>query len=70
MRHDFDAIPDGAAIILHPADANMLHRKPVRATRQGFYFYCEGTDPVDGPDYSMRDVSAFCEGWEAVEVAA
>lgn len=69
MRHDFEGIPDGSTITLHPADANMLHRAPVKATRSGFYFFCEGSDPTDGPDYSMRDVSAFCEGWQPVEVA-
>lgn len=56
MRTDFENLPEGRAVI--------LHREPVRAERQGFYLFCEGSDHTEGADYSMRDVSAFCRGWE------
>lgn len=29
LRHDFESIPDGAAVTLFPADTNPLHRQPV-----------------------------------------
>ena len=64
MRTDFENLPDGRAVILHPSEANFLHRDPVRAERQGFYLFCEGSDDTEVADYSMRDVSAFCRGWE------
>ncbi|WP_313350244.1 hypothetical protein [Paracoccus sp. (in: a-proteobacteria)] len=66
MRTDFENLPDRQTVILHPAEANFLHREPVLAVRHGFCIFCEGTDPAEGPDYSMRDVSAFCRGWEVV----
>ena len=64
MRTDFENLPEGRAVILHPSEANFLHREPVRAERQGFLIFCTGSNPADGPDYTMRDVSAFCRGWE------
>lgn len=67
MRTDFENLPEAQAIILHPIEANFPHSKPVRGVRQGFLIFCDGTDPADGPDYSMRDVSAFCRGWEMAE---
>ena len=71
MRHDFENIPENAAVILHPADANLIHRDPVEATRLGDYFYCEGSDPLRmGPDYHLGDVAAFCRGYDLVRVAA
>ena len=70
MRHDFENIPEDADVILHPADANLIHREPVKATRQGAYFFCESTDSECGPDYCLGDVAAFCEGWEMDGVAA
>ena len=71
LRTDFEAIPDGARIRLHPADANLIHRAPVLATRLGDYFYCEGSDPMRmGADYHLGDVAAFCRGYELVEVTA
>lgn len=64
MRTDFENLPEGRAVILHPSEANLLHRKPVRAERQGFYIFAENDPAEEGPSYSMRDVSAFCRGWE------
>lgn len=67
MRTDFHNIEDGQPVLLHPSDANFLHRSPVRATRHGFGFYCAGSDPKDRPDYTIRDVGGFCRGWEAAD---
>lgn len=69
LRHDFENIPEDADVILHPAEANPVHREPVKAMRIGIYFFCEGTDPERGPDYYLGDVAAFCEGWQPIEVA-
>ncbi|TJZ85797.1 hypothetical protein [Paracoccus hibiscisoli] len=71
LRHDFEAIPDFSRIILHPADANLIHRNPVMATRLGDYFYCEGSDPMQmGADYYLGDVAGFMRGYELAEVTA
>lgn len=71
LRTDFDAIPDGARIRLHPADANFIHLEPVVAERIGDGFYCDGSDALRrGPDYRLGDVAAFCRGYELVEVTA
>ena len=71
MRHDFQNIPEGADVILHPADANLIHREPVKATRLGDYFYCEGTDPLRmGADYGLGEIAAFMRGYEMVGVVA
>nr|WP_111299392.1 hypothetical protein [Paracoccus saliphilus] len=71
MRHDFQNIPEDAEIILHPADANLIHREPVKAMRIADYFYCEGSDAERcGASYHLGDVAAFCRGWEMAEVAA
>lgn len=63
MRYDFDQIEDGARITLYPLPDNPLHSKPVAATYAGGYFYCDGTDPTEGPDYYLGDVLANCEGF-------
>ena len=70
LRHDFHNIPEDVDVILHPADANLIHRKSIKATRIADYFFCEGSDPERGPNYHLGDVAAFCEGWTPVEVAA
>ncbi|MGP9804068.1 hypothetical protein [Paracoccus sp. NSM] len=57
LRTDFDAVPDGARIRLHPADANFIHLAPVDAQRIG-------------PDYRISDVAAFFRGYELIEVTA
>lgn len=64
-RTDFEALDDGAEIILHPLPGNPLHKKPVKAIMSGGYFYCEGTNPTDGPDYYFGDVLRYCEGFSA-----
>ena len=63
MRTDFENLQDGDAIILHPNSDNPLHTLPIKATYSGGYFFCEGTDPLDGPDYYFGDVLAFNEGF-------
>lgn len=63
MRTDFDALEDGARIVLHPNADNPLHNKPTTATFHGGYFYCDGTDPALGPDYYFGDVLSFNEGF-------
>jgi hypothetical protein len=63
MRTDFESLTDGARITLYPTPENPLHRKAVNATYQGGYFFCDGTNPMDGPDYYMGDVFAYNEGF-------
>lgn len=70
-RADFENIPEGARIRLHPADANLIHREPVLATRIGNYFYCDDSDPErQGPDYHLGDVAAFFAWFDLVGVTA
>lgn len=63
MRQDFDALNDGDRVILFPNATNPLHKKPVHASYLSGFFYCDGTDPLDGPDYYLRDVLAYNEGF-------
>lgn len=63
MRTDFENLKDGDVVTLHLNSHNPLHTKPVRATFAGGYYYCEGTDPMDGPDYYFRDVVQFNDGF-------
>lgn len=63
MNYDFSEIPDGARIVLFPADANPIQKEPRKATFAGGYFHLDGSNPADGPDYYMGDVAAFCRGW-------
>lgn len=63
MRKDFDSLEDGQKIMLCPNQDNPLHQQPVKTTYSDGYFYCEGSDPVDGPDYYMGDVLKFNIGF-------
>ena len=63
MRTDFEILEDGEIVILHPLPDNPLHKRPIRAVLAGRYFFCEGTDPMDGPDYYFGDVLRFNEGF-------
>jgi len=63
MKTEIEALSDGDAVTLHPNDANPLHKQPVKATYSGGYFFCEGSDPMDGPDYYFGDVLAYNHGW-------
>lgn len=66
MRTDFENLEDGARITLFPNALNPLHKKPVIATMQSGYFLCDGSDPMDGPDYYFGDVLTYNDGFEAV----
>ena len=71
MRTDFENLADGARVILHPNSSNPLHNTPITATYQAGYFYCDGSDPRDGPDYYWRDVLQYNDGFvEEQEVEA
>lgn len=67
MRTDFENLPELKPVTLHPSDANFLHRVPVQGERHGFLIFCTGSNPADGPDYTMADVAAFCRGWKPAE---
>lgn len=58
---DFDFNANDVRVKLYPNDANPIHRAPVMATYLSGYFYCDGTDPLDGPDYYFGDVLTFNE---------
>ena len=68
MRTDFEGLSDGDRITLFPNGDNPLHRQLITATYQSGYFYCDGSDPFDGPDYYFGDVARFNDGFEPVEV--
>ena len=63
MRTDFMEIENGERVTLHPSASNPLHKEPVKATFQSGYFYCDGTDPMEGPDYYLGDVMAYNDGY-------
>lgn len=63
LQTDLRKLKTGATVVLHPNASNPLHDKPVKATYSDGYFYCEGSDPLDGPDYYFRDVLEFNDGW-------
>ncbi len=63
MRTDFENLSDGQQITLHPTANNPLHKKPIKATFQSGYFHCEGTNPMDGPDYYFGDVLRYNQGF-------
>lgn len=56
---DVNELADDSRVRLHPNAANPLHKAPVLATYSGGYFYCDGADPMDGPDYYFGDVCAY-----------
>lgn len=64
MRTDFENLDDGSRIRLYPNNSNPLHKKPVVATYSSGYFYCDGTPPMEGPDYYFGDVMAYNDGFE------
>ena len=66
MESILTQLSDGARVRLHPRPNNPLHKRPVDATYQGGYFYCDGSDPLDGPDYYVRDVLVFNDRIEAL----
>lgn len=52
-------VPDGSRVRLTPNEMNPLHSKPVDATFSGGYFQCDGSNPIEGPDYYWRDVFQY-----------
>ena len=48
LRHDFQNIPEDAEIILHPSEANPIHREPAKDQRIGIYLQCEGSNLYRG----------------------
>lgn len=63
MRQDIENLDNGEQILLHPNPSNPLHSEPVKATFSGGYFFCEGSNPADGPDYYWRDVFQYNQGF-------
>ena len=64
---DVNSLNDGDRVSLTPNAANPLHKRPVEATYSGGYFYCDGTSPMDGPDYYFGDVMAYNERIEVLQ---
>ena len=54
-----ESLMDGDRVTLYPNATNPLHKRPVAAHFSGGYFYCDGTEPADGPDYYFGDVLTF-----------
>ena len=54
---------NGTKVILHPNEDNPLHDNPIEATLSDGYFFCEGSNPLDGPDYYFGDVAQYNEGF-------
>lgn len=52
-------LKDNDRVRLYPNESNPLHKQPVMATYSRGYFYCDGTDPMDGPDYYFGDVLTY-----------
>ena len=68
-RTDFESIKDGDVVKLYPNFDNPLHKPingPVTATYSGGYFYCRGSNPMDGPDYYLGDVMIYNDCFEIV----
>ncbi len=63
MRTDVENLTNGARITLHPNEDNPLHSRDVKASFADGYFFCDGSDPMDGPDYYLGDVLQFCHGY-------
>ena len=61
---------DGDRVRLHPNASNPIHKAPVLAIYSGGYFYCDGTDAAEGPDYYFGDVLTFNERIEPLSAAA
>ena len=63
---DLRNVEDGSRIRLAPNEINPLHKKPVLAWYSGGYFRCDGSNPIDGPDYYFRDVFEYNDVIEVV----
>lgn len=58
---------DGDRVRLHPNALNPIHKRPVEATYSRGYFYCDNTDPLDGPDYYFGDVLTYNDRIEVIQ---
>ena len=65
-RTDLESLKNGDRVTLFPKPDNPLHSKPIQAIYNGGFFFCDGTDPEEGPDYYVRDVLRFNEGFDLV----
>jgi hypothetical protein len=63
---NIDNLDEGARVKLYPNGRNPLHKKPIMATYSQGYFYCDGSDPCDGPDYYVGDVLTYNDRIEVV----
>lgn len=63
MRTDFENLQDGDRVLLYPNSDNPLHSSPVMATHRGGYYYCDGSDLTQGPDYYFNDVARYNVGF-------
>lgn len=63
MRTDFDQIPNDSRVTLYPKKDNPLHSTAIGAFFSNGYFYCDGNDGSDGPDYYLGDVLKYNEGY-------
>lgn len=69
-RTDFENLEDGYRVRLIPNETNPLHKRPINAIFNGGYFYCEGSNHAEGPDYYFGDVWAYNDGFEVLEPVA
>lgn len=64
---NFSDLENGARIWLYPNSMNSLHPatkyRRIAATYSEGYFYCDGSDPLDGPDYYFGDVHIYNYGY-------
>lgn len=63
---ELEDLADGDRVRLHPNSENRLHSKPVTATFADGYFFCDGTDPMEGPDYYVGDVMRYIDRIEVI----
>lgn len=63
LHTNIHELSDGETVVLYPNAKNPLHSKPIKATYAAGYFYCEGSDPANGPDYYAGDVLSYNNGW-------
>lgn len=63
---ELESLTDGDRVRLYPNCENRLHTKPVMATYADGYFFCDGTDPMEGPDYYEGDVMRYNDRIEVI----
>lgn len=68
LNTDLSVLQNGDAVILYPNENNMLHRRPYLAIFSSGYFFVEGSNPKEGPDYAFNDVLEYNIGFEVKNV--